>query len=51
MLRSRQDFANRQKLDLEDVMKQSEQDYLKSIMQQVEEDDYKQVIEQSIREQ
>ena len=32
-------------------MKQSEQDYLKSIMQQVEEYDYKQVIEQSIREQ
>ena len=38
-------------MDLEEVMAQSEQDYLASAMQQVEQADYKQVIEQSIREQ
>ena len=50
MLKSRQDFANRQKVDLEEVLKRSEQDYMANILDQVAEDDFKQVIAQSIRE-
>ena len=51
VLKSRQDFANRQKVDMEEVLKRSEQDYMASILDQVAEDDIKQVIAQSIREQ
>lgn len=51
VIKSRLDFANRQKLDLEEVLKQSEHDYLTSMLQQVEDDETKQVIAQSIREQ
>ncbi len=41
MHKSRQDFANRQKVDLEDVLRQSEQEYSDSMLQKVEEDETK----------
>ena len=50
VLKSRQDFANRQKNDLDEVLKQSEQEHLACVASQIENEDTKRVIEQSIRE-